>query len=65
MSNKDNSNIECPVCAKSVLLARINHHLDSNCKFYLSNGKTASSSKSRQKDAWSKLLDGKKGGKEK
>jgi hypothetical protein len=48
-------------------MARINDHLDSNCKYYLSSGKTASSSKSRfgQKDAWSKLLDGKKSGKEK
>ncbi|KAF8479122.1 hypothetical protein DFH94DRAFT_40849 [Russula ochroleuca] len=60
-----NSNIECPVCAKSVPMARINDHLDSNCKHYLSSGKTASSSKSGQKDAWSKLLDGKKSGKEK
>ncbi|KAI0293427.1 hypothetical protein BC826DRAFT_382602 [Russula brevipes] len=56
------SSIECPVCAKSVPMERINNHLDSNCKSYLSN---ASSSKSRQKDAWSKLLDGKKSGKEK
>lgn len=46
-------------------MARINDHLDSNCKYYLSSGKTASSSKSEQKDAWSKLLDGKKSGKEK
>ena len=59
------SSIECPVCAKGVLMARINDHLDSNCKYYLSSGKTASSSKSEQKDAWSKLLDGKKSGKEK
>ncbi len=46
-------------------MARINDHLDSGCKSYLSSGKTASSSKSGQKDAWSKLLDGKKSGKEK
>lgn len=46
-------------------MARINEHLDSNCKYYLSSGKAASSSKSEQKDAWSKLLDGKKSGKEK
>ena len=45
-------------------MRRINDHLDSNCKHYLS-AKTASSSKSGQKDAWSKLLDGKKSGKEK
>lgn len=59
------STIECPVCAKSVLIARINDHLDSNCKYYLSSGKSAFSSKTEQKDAWSKLLDGKKIGKEK
>ena len=53
------SSIECPVCAKSVLIARINDHLDSKCKQFLSSGK------SEQKDAWSKLLDGKKSGKEK
>ncbi|KAH9999096.1 hypothetical protein BJV77DRAFT_978880 [Russula vinacea] len=46
-----NSNIECPVCAKSVPMRRINDHLDSNCKHYFKSG---------QKDAWSKLLDGKK-----
>jgi hypothetical protein len=62
---QDNSNIECPACAKSVPMARINDHLDSGCKSYLSSGKTASSSKSGQKDAWSKLLGGKKSGKEK
>ncbi len=45
-------------------MARINDHLDSNCRSYLSSGKTASSSKSQQKAAWSKLLDGKKSGKE-
>jgi len=42
-------------------MARINDHLDSNCKYYLS---TVSSSTSGQKDAWSKLLGGKKNGKE-
>jgi len=57
----NNSNIECPVCAKNVPIARINNHLDSNCKYHLS---TASSSTSGQKDAWSKLLGGKKSGKE-
>ena len=56
-------NIECPVCTKSVPMTRINDHLDSGCKSYLLSGKSASSSK--QKDAWSKLLDGKKSGKEK
>lgn len=62
---KNNSNIECPVCTKSVPMTRINDHLDSSCKSYLLSDKTASSSKSEQKDAWSKLLDGKKSGKEK
>jgi len=57
----NNSNIECPVCAKNVPMARINNHLDSKCKYYLS---TASSSTSGQMDAWSKLLGGKKNGKE-
>ena len=42
----------------------INDHLDSNCRSHVSNGKVASSSRSGQKDAWSKLLDGKKSGKE-
>ncbi|KAH9955636.1 hypothetical protein BC827DRAFT_1236238 [Russula dissimulans] len=60
-STSNNSNIECPVCAKNVPMARINNHLDSKCKYYLS---TASSSTSGQKDAWSKLLGGKKSGKE-
>lgn len=46
-------------------MTRINDHLDSGCKSYLLSGKTASSSKSEQKDAWSKLLGGKKSGKEK
>jgi len=62
---QDNSNIECPICTKSVPMTRINDHLDSVCKPYLSSGKTASSSKTEQKDAWSKLLGGKKSGKEK
>jgi hypothetical protein len=44
-------------------MTRINDHLDSGCKSYVLSGKSASSSK--QKDAWSKLLDGKKSGKEK
>jgi len=48
-----------------VPMTRINNHLDSGCKSNLLSGKTASSSKSEQKDAWSKLLDGKKSGKEK
>jgi hypothetical protein len=56
-------NIECPVCTTSVPMTRINDHLDSGCKSYVLSGKSASSSK--QKDAWSKLLDGKKSGKEK
>ncbi len=63
--DEDNSKIECPICTKSVHMTRINDHLDSGCKSYLLSGKTASSSKSEQKDAWSKLLDGKKNGKEK
>ena len=63
--NSEHSNIECPICTKSVPMTRINNHLDSGCKSYLLSGKTASSSKSEQKDAWSKLLDGKKSGKEK
>jgi hypothetical protein len=46
-------------------MTRINDHLDSGCKSYLLSGKAASSSKSEQKDAWSKLLDGKRSGKEK
>lgn len=58
------SNIACPICTKSVPMTKINDHLDSGCKSLLS-GKTASSSKSEQKDAWSKLLDGKRSGKEK
>jgi E3 ubiquitin-protein ligase RAD18 len=62
---QDNSNIECPICTKSVLITRINDHLDSGCKSYLLSSKPASSSKSEQKDAWLKLLDGKKSGKEK
>jgi E3 ubiquitin-protein ligase RAD18 len=62
---QDNSNIECPICRMSVPMTRINNHLDSGCKSNLLSGKTASSSKSEQKDAWSKLLDGKKSGKEK
>jgi hypothetical protein len=62
---EDNSNIECPICTKSVHMTRINSHLDSGCKSYLLSAKTASSSKSEQKEAWSKLLDGKKSGKEK
>jgi hypothetical protein len=61
---QDNLSIECPVCSKSVPMTRINDHLDSGCKSNLLSGKTASSSKSEQKDAWSKLLDGKKSGKE-
>lgn len=56
---------ECPICGKSVPIAKINDHLDSNCKKYLSSGKIPSLSKSGQKDAWSKLLDGKRSGKEK
>lgn len=60
---QDNSNTECPVCTKMVPMTRINGHLDSGCKSYLLSSKTASSSKSEQKDAWSKLLDGKKDGK--
>jgi len=63
-SPTSSSSVECPVCAKSVQMARINDHLDSNCRSYLSSGKTASSSKLQQKAAWSKLLDGKKSGKE-
>ena len=46
-------------------MRRINDHLDSGCKSYLLSSKTASSSKSEQKDAWSKLLDRKKSRKEK
>jgi E3 ubiquitin-protein ligase RAD18 len=61
---QDNLRIECPICSKFVPMPRINDHLDSGCKSYLSD-KTASSSKSEQKDAWSKLLHGKKSGKEK
>ncbi|KAI0303529.1 hypothetical protein B0F90DRAFT_1711692 [Multifurca ochricompacta] len=62
-----NSSIECPVCAKSVPMTMINDHLDSNCKYHsaLSSGKIASSSKSGQKDAWSKLLNGTRSGKDK
>jgi E3 ubiquitin-protein ligase RAD18 len=60
-SGSEHSNIECPVCAKSVPMTRINDHLDSGCKSYSLSGKTASSSRSEQKDAWSKLLDGKSG----
>jgi E3 ubiquitin-protein ligase RAD18 len=56
---------ECPICGKAVSTARINDHLDSNCKKYLSSGKSSSLSKSGQKDAWSRLLDGKRSGKEK
>jgi hypothetical protein len=46
-------------------MGKINEHLDSNCRSYTSSGKIASSSRLGQKDAWSKLLDGKKSGKEK
>jgi len=48
-------------------MARINDHLDTKCKNYSisSDGTNASSSKLGQKDAWSKLLDGKKSGKDK
>ena len=48
-------------------MARINDHLDTKCKRYsISSGSTnASSSKRGQKDAWSKLLDGKGSGKDK
>ncbi|KAH9977341.1 hypothetical protein BGW80DRAFT_1288714 [Lactifluus volemus] len=56
---------ECPICGKAVSTARINDHLDSNCKKYISSGKSSSLSKSGQKDAWSRLLDGKRSGKEK
>ncbi|KAI0279826.1 hypothetical protein BGY98DRAFT_1089058 [Russula aff. rugulosa BPL654] len=53
----NNSNIECPICIKLVPMTRINDHIDSGCKSYLLL--------SEQKDAWSKLLDGKRVGKEK
>ena len=61
------SGIECPVCGKNVLMTKINDHLDTKCKRYLisSGGTNASSSKPGQKDAWSKLLDGKGNGKDK
>jgi hypothetical protein len=61
------SGVECPVCGKSVPMTRINDHLDTKCKRYLisSGGINASSSKPGQKDAWSKLLDGKGRGKDK
>ncbi|KAI0261065.1 hypothetical protein BC834DRAFT_830780 [Gloeopeniophorella convolvens] len=55
--------IECPVCAKRVPLGRINEHLDNGCSS--SSNKSTPSSSSKQKDAWSKLLDGKKSSKEK
>ncbi|KAH9001572.1 hypothetical protein EDB92DRAFT_2079603 [Lactarius akahatsu] len=66
-TNNSKSSVECPVCGKSVPMTKINAHLDTNCKHYsiLSGGKNASSSKSGQKDAWSKLLDGKRSGKDK
>jgi E3 ubiquitin-protein ligase RAD18 len=65
IASPDNSTIECPICTKMVPMTRINDHLDSGCRSFLFSGKTASSSKSEQKDAWSKLLDGKRVGKEK
>ena len=48
-------------------MAKINAHLDTNCKHYAvsSGGINASPSKPGQKDAWSKLLDGKGSGKDK
>lgn len=64
-SGSEHSNTACPICTKIVPMRKINDHLDSGCKFYWLSGKTASSSKSEQKDAWSKLLDGKRSGKEK
>ncbi|KAH9063793.1 hypothetical protein EDB83DRAFT_2383140 [Lactarius deliciosus] len=66
-TNNSKSSVECPVCAKSVPMTKINAHLDTNCKHYSisSGGKNASSSKLGQKDAWSKLLDGKRSGKDK
>ncbi|KAI9446761.1 hypothetical protein H4582DRAFT_1908164 [Lactarius indigo] len=52
---------------EGVPMAKINHHLDANCKRYSisSGGSNASSSKLGQRDAWSKLLDGKRSGKDK
>jgi hypothetical protein len=66
-TSNSSSSIECPVCGKGVPMTRINDHLDANCKRYSasSGGANASSSKPGQKDAWSKLLDGKGSGKEK
>lgn len=64
IAQQGGSSVECPVCAKRVPMARINNHLDSNCRSYVSHGRAVSSSRSGQRDAWSKLLDGKKSGKE-
>ncbi|KAI9456678.1 hypothetical protein BJY52DRAFT_544693 [Lactarius psammicola] len=67
LASNSTSSVECPVCGKSVPMAKINDHLDNKCKHYsISSGDTnASSSKPGQKDAWSKLLDGKRSGKNK
>ncbi|KAF8274245.1 hypothetical protein EI94DRAFT_845129 [Lactarius quietus] len=66
-ASNSSSSVECPVCGKSVPMPRINAHLDTNCKRYSISlgGTSASSSKPGQKNAWSKLLDGKGSGKDK
>lgn len=66
-TGNSSSSVECPICEKIVPSARINDHLDSNCKRYStsSGGTNASLSKPGQKDAWLKLLDGKGSGKDK
>ena len=66
LASNSSGSVECPVCGKIVPMTRINDHLDTKCKRYStsSGGTNASSSKPGQKDAWSKLFDGKGNGKD-
>lgn len=65
--------VECPMCQKHVPLDKINPHIDSGCKRYLSDGSgsgtsggpsggKATQSKNQQKQQWNSLFNGAGGG---
>ncbi|KAI0806934.1 hypothetical protein C8Q74DRAFT_1342039 [Fomes fomentarius] len=65
--------VECPMCQKHVPLDKINPHIDSGCKRYLSDGSGSGTSggpsggkttqnKNQQKQQWNSLFSGAGGG---